>query len=134
MTALWVFGAIVEPVMGTRRLLLTYFSSGMAGAIGVALVLPHSTKGTAGASLAIAGLMGAYAGLRWSKRRHRSYERFLVLALEVGALLAVAAWLGLHTVLMVPDLTCSTMYHFIPFLGMWFASRFRPSWFAALSN
>jgi membrane associated rhomboid family serine protease len=120
MTAVWVFGAIVEPVMGTRRFLLTYFISSVVGAFGMALVLPHSTKAIAGASLAIAGLIGAYAGLRWSNRRHHRCEGFLVLALELGALLALVAWLGFRTIPMLPDLTCSIAYHFIPFLAMWF--------------
>jgi rhomboid family protein len=123
MTALWLFGAIAEPVMGTRRFLLTYFSSGVVGALGVALVLPHSTKATTGASLAIAGLIGAYAALRRSNHRHHRYERFLVWALELSALLAVLSWLVLRTVPAGPDLTCSIMYHFIPFLAMWLFLR-----------
>jgi hypothetical protein len=49
MTALWIFDVLVEPVMGTRRFLLTYFLSGVVGALGMALVLPHSTKAIAGA-------------------------------------------------------------------------------------
>ena len=66
MAGLWVFGAIAEPVMGTRRFVLTYVAFGVVGALGIGLVLPHSLKPVTGASLAISGILGAYSALRLS--------------------------------------------------------------------
>ena len=123
MAALWVFGAIAEPVMGTRKFVLTYFVSGVVGAFGNALVLPHSQQAIAGASLAISGVVGAYAALRWWCSPHTGAQRLVVMVLEAASVLGVVAWLTLRTVPTAADLTCSVMYHFIPFLLMWLGVR-----------
>jgi membrane associated rhomboid family serine protease len=123
MAGLWVFGALAEPVMGTRRFVLSYLACGAAGAFGLGLVLPHSLKPVVGASLAIAGILGAYCALRlsrWARTRRQSAE---VLVLEEAAVLGVAAWLVFRPVPAQADLVCSVMYHLLPFMAAWLAVR-----------
>jgi membrane associated rhomboid family serine protease len=119
LAALWVFGAMAERGIGTWRFVAGYFASGAVGALCYPLVVPNATKPHAGASLAIAGIMGAYASWRWSSRRRPDSQRLLVLALEAVALAGVIAWLGLRSVPARPDLFSSVLYHFMPFLALW---------------
>jgi membrane associated rhomboid family serine protease len=123
MTALWVFGAIAERVMGTWRFVAGYFLSGAVGAFSYALVVPNSTKPLAGASLAIAGIVGAYAAWRWSSRPHSGSQWLLTFALEVVSVAGVITSLTVRVVPVTPDLQSSIMYHFIPFLAMWLGVR-----------
>ena len=123
MAGLWVFGAIAEPVMGTRRFVFTYLASGVFGALVVGVVLQHSLKPVAGASLAISGILGAYSALRVARRTRPSAQSVLVLVLEAASVLWVAAWFFFRTVPTEADLACSLMYHFIPFLAAWFSVR-----------
>jgi len=128
MTALWVFGAIAERVMGTWRFVAGYFVSGALGAFCYALVVPNSAKPLAGASLAIAGIVGAYAAWRWSSRPHSGSQRLLVFALEVVLVAGVMTWLAVRVVPAAPGLPASVMYHFIPFFGMWLGVRVYGAW------
>jgi membrane associated rhomboid family serine protease len=123
MTALGAFGAIAEPVMGTRRFVLGYLASGVMGAFAIALVLPHSLKPVAGASGAISGILGASLALYLSRSTHHGIPAGLLVVLEVASVLAVVAWLVLRTIPAQPDLTCSLVYHFIPFLAGWLSVR-----------
>ncbi len=123
MAGLWVFGAIAEPVMGTRRFVFTYMASGGFGAFGLAVVLPHSVKPVAGASLAISGILGAYSALHLSSRIRRRAQSVILLVLEAASVLSVAAWLVFRTVPAEADLACSVVYHFIPFMAAWFGVR-----------
>src|SRR6266516_905386 len=123
MTALWIFGAIAERVTGTWRFVGGYFVSGAVGAFCYALVLPNSIKPLAGASLAIAGIVGAYAAWRWSSQPHSGSQRLLAFTLEVVSVAGVMTWLAPRIVPVEPDLPTSVMYHFIPFLVMWFGVR-----------
>lgn len=122
-TALWVFGAIAERVMGTWRFVVGYSVSGAVGVFCHALIPPHSPHPAAGASLAIAGIMGAYAALRWSRGLHSRKQRILVFALEAASAAGVLVWLAVRTIPAAPDVTCSIMYHFVPFLAMWLGVR-----------
>jgi len=121
--ALWVFGAIAERGMGTWRFVAGYFVSGAVGAFCYALVVPNSTKPLAGASLAIAGIVGAYVAWRWSSRPLSGSQRLLAFALEVVSVAGVMTWLTVRVVPAAPDLQSSVMYHFIPFLAMWLGVR-----------
>ena len=122
-TALWVFGAIAEHGMGTWRFVVGYFVSGAVGVLCHALIPPHSPHPAAGASLAIAGIVGAYAALRWSSGLRSRTQRILGLAIEILSVSGVAAWLTFRSVPPAPDVTCSVMYHFVPFLAMWLGVR-----------
>jgi len=64
MFALYWLGTIVEEAIGTRRFLLVYFASGLAGSAG-ALVFSSPFAVTVGASGAIFGTMGALLVLEY---------------------------------------------------------------------
>jgi membrane associated rhomboid family serine protease len=55
---LMAFGAGLEKALGTRKMLLFYFATGLCGALLHALVYPHSDAPVIGASGAISGLFG----------------------------------------------------------------------------
>jgi membrane associated rhomboid family serine protease len=59
MYTLWIFGQILEGLLGRGRYLVLYFLSGLAGSLGV-LFLAEPGQGVVGASGAIFGLMGAF--------------------------------------------------------------------------
>ncbi len=123
MTALWIFGTIAERELGTWRFVAGYFASGAVGAFCYRLVVPHPTGPLAGASLAIAGLLGTYAAWRWSGRPHPVSHRVVAFVLEVLLLTAVVIWLAMRVAPSTPNLLSSVMYHFIPFFGMWLGVR-----------
>src|SRR5262245_28651537 len=123
MTALWVFGMIAELRWALGRFVATYFASGAVGAFCYRLVLPLSTQPLAGASLAIAGLVGAYTARRWSGGSHPASHRRVVFLLEVVLAAGVVTWLTVRVAPSTPDLLSSVMYHFIPFFGMWLGVR-----------
>lgn len=62
MWALFVFGPILEKVIGSQRFVALYLISGIVGNIGFALFYPGNTAGV-GASGAIYGVVGALAVL-----------------------------------------------------------------------
>ena len=64
MFALYWLGSVVEEAIGTRRFLLVYFASGLAGSAG-ALVFSSPVAVTVGASGAIFGIMGALLVLEY---------------------------------------------------------------------
>lgn len=121
-TALWVFGAIAERALGSWRFVVGYFVSGAVGALSHALIPPHTPHPAAGASLAIAGIVGAYAAVQGSNV-HSRLARYLVFTLESASAVGVVAWLALRSVPTAPDRICSLIYHFVPFLLMWFGVR-----------
>ena len=59
MYTLWIFGRLLEPMLGRGRFLALYLISGLAGSIGV-VVLAAPNAQVLGASGAIFGLMGAF--------------------------------------------------------------------------
>ncbi len=59
MYTLWIFGQLLEGLLGRARFLALYLLSGLAGSLGV-LFLADPRVGVVGASGAIFGLMGAY--------------------------------------------------------------------------
>jgi len=60
MFALFIFGIVLEGIIGSKRFLLVYFLSGIVASLGATLFYPASL----GASGAIFGIMGAVAVLR----------------------------------------------------------------------
>lgn len=121
LTALVVFGAIAEPALGTRRYLATYFASGWVGVVGMALIQPDSHAPIAGASLAVSGTLGVFAARRLCER---GAPRWLPVP-ETLAALGMAAWIGLRTPPAAPGRFDSLLYHFLPFLVLWLATRLR---------
>ena len=59
MYTLWIFGRLLEPMLGRIRFLALYLISGLAGSIGVVVFAAPTTQ-VLGASGAIFGLMGAF--------------------------------------------------------------------------
>lgn len=59
MYTLWIFGSIMEPMLGRLRFLALFLISGFAGSVGV-LLLGNPLQPVVGASGAIFGLFGAY--------------------------------------------------------------------------
>ncbi len=59
MYTLWIFGQLLEPMLGRGRFLALYLISGLAGSVGVVLLAAPNTP-VVGASGAIFGLMGAF--------------------------------------------------------------------------
>lgn len=59
MYTLWIFGQMLERMLGRARFLTLYLASGLAGSLGVMFWTSHDTF-VVGASGAIFGLMGAY--------------------------------------------------------------------------
>jgi len=62
MVALLIFGAFLEEVIGPKKLVLVYFTSGLAGNIASLFFYPNSLS--LGASGAIMGLVGCLTALR----------------------------------------------------------------------
>lgn len=59
MYTLWIFGQMLERLLGKARFLTLYLASGLAGSLGVMFWAPHDTF-VVGASGAIFGLLGAF--------------------------------------------------------------------------
>ncbi|MDR6905818.1 membrane associated rhomboid family serine protease [Agromyces sp. 3263] len=59
MYTLWIFGRLLEPMLGRVRFLALYLISGLAGSVGVVVFAAPTTQ-VLGASGAIFGLMGAF--------------------------------------------------------------------------
>ena len=59
MYALWLFGAAMEKLWGTKKFLIFYFACGLAAAFAELNFLPP--LGAVGASGAVMGVLGAYA-------------------------------------------------------------------------
>jgi membrane associated rhomboid family serine protease len=59
MYTLWIFGTLLEPMLGRVRYLVLYLLSGLAGSVGVSLIASPGTA-VVGASGAIFGMMGAF--------------------------------------------------------------------------
>lgn len=59
MYTLWIFGQLLERMLGRARFLILYLASGLAGSLGVMFWASHMTY-VVGASGAIFGLLGAF--------------------------------------------------------------------------
>ena len=59
MYTFWIFGTLLEPLLGRARFLALFLLSGFAGSVGVLILAPPTTP-VLGASGAIFGLLGAF--------------------------------------------------------------------------
>ena len=121
--ALWVFGTIAERRLGTWRFVAGYFLAGVIGAVCRETIPPHPLSPGAGASLAISGIVGAYAALYCVRKTHTACGRVLIFIAEFLAIVVTAIWLVFRTVPVTADVTFSLMYHFLPFLAMWLGTH-----------
>lgn len=77
MIFLFMFGFVIELVIGRSAYLLVFLTSGVASAATLILLEPHSAYWVVGASGAIAGLVGFYT-LLYGKRRIRFFYTIIV--------------------------------------------------------
>ncbi|GGI45420.1 membrane associated rhomboid family serine protease [Agromyces flavus] len=90
MYTLWIFGQLLENVLGRSRFLALYLISGLAGSVGVIWLADHNTS-VVGASGAIFGLMGAFLVIQ--RRLGGSATQLLIL---VGINLVIGFIPGLN--------------------------------------
>ena len=64
MIYLWVFGGVVEDVLGHTRYLLFFVVCGVVGSLAHTILFPRSAVPSIGASGSIAGILGAFLVLR----------------------------------------------------------------------
>jgi membrane associated rhomboid family serine protease len=115
----WAFGRFAEPIMGSRRFLITYLVSGVFTGLVIAFLVPGWTTPAVGASGAICGMLGAFLAARlppWPVYDRRSLT---MLGAEAGCGLCVLSWLILRSPPQVPGRLTSLMWHVIPFFAGW---------------
>ncbi|MFD4421956.1 rhomboid family intramembrane serine protease [Agromyces sp. NPDC058484] len=82
MYTLWIFGRLLEPMLGRIRFLALYLISGLAGSVGVvAFAAPNSQ--VLGASGAIFGLMGAFVVIQ-RRLGGNMTQLYILLAINLG--------------------------------------------------
>jgi membrane associated rhomboid family serine protease len=92
MFTLFVFGRVLEQLLGHGRFLVLYIASGLAGSLGVMLIAPVDTA-VIGASGALFGLMGAFVVIqRKLGAEMRPMLLLLGINLVIGFVLPGVAW------------------------------------------
>jgi membrane associated rhomboid family serine protease len=81
MYTLWIFGQLLEGLLGRGRFLALYLISGLAGSVGV-LWLSDPRAGVVGASGAIFGLMGAFVIIQ-RRLGGQTTQLFVLLAINL---------------------------------------------------
>ncbi|KQM82032.1 hypothetical protein ASE68_00845 [Agromyces sp. Leaf222] len=82
MYTLWLFGQLLEPMLGRVRFLALYLISGLAGSVGVVL-LAAPLGWVLGASGAIFGLMGAFVVIQ-RRLGGNMTQLYILLAINLG--------------------------------------------------
>lgn len=91
MWAVWVFGRILEQMLGTWRFVALYFISGLVGSVAVTVLAPQTT--VIGASGAIFGLFAVFFVLQRSLGGNAVQMLVIIgLNLVIGFLVAGVAW------------------------------------------
>jgi len=80
--ALYVLGPITESVLGSTRMLVTFFSAALVGGLGSAILTPWGVS--VGASGGILGLFGVAMVLEWVRFGRISSSTVIVALLVVG--------------------------------------------------
>lgn len=93
MLTLWIFGSVVEDLLGRMRFLVFYLACGLVAAAIQIASDPAAYVATVGASGAISGLLGAYAVSYPSARL-----RLAMPPLRVPALLFLTLWIAIQVV------------------------------------
>lgn len=92
-----VFGGAVEEVLGHGRFLLFYVACGAAGSLTHAVLFPHSTVPSIGASGSIAGVLGAFLVLLPHARIVTLFPLVVYWAMaEIPAVLFLPIWFGMQ--------------------------------------
>jgi membrane associated rhomboid family serine protease len=97
MIYLWVFGGLVEDVLGHLRYLLFFVVCGVVGSLMHTIVFPHSPIPSIGASGSIAGVLGAFLVLRPRARIVTLFPLVVYWAMaEVRARLFLPGWFAIQ--------------------------------------
>ena len=93
MIFLWAFGPAIEDLMGPKRYLIFYLSSGVVASLIQVAATPQSTVPNLGASGAIAGVMGAFL-VTYPRDRIRTLVLFgiFVTITMIPAALLIGLW------------------------------------------
>jgi membrane associated rhomboid family serine protease len=89
MYTLWVFGQILEPMLGRWRYLTVFLISGVTGSVGMLLLAPYS--GAVGASGAIFGMFGALIVIQ---RKLGGPMRQLIVLVVINLLIGIVPIFG----------------------------------------
>lgn len=93
---LWIFGDNVEDRLGSGRYLVLYLASGVAAAIGQALVAPAPMVGASGA---IAGVLGAYIVLSPGARvRTLVFLGIFITVVTLPAIVVIGEWIVIQVI------------------------------------
>ncbi len=93
MLYLWIFGNNIEDVLGRKRFILFYFSSGLAAALFQLLYDPSSTIPMIGASGAISGILGAYLLLfPYARVKTLIFILIFIKIVELPAVVLLTIW------------------------------------------
>lgn len=98
MVYLWVFGNNIEDAMGHARFLVFYLLSGLAAALGQAMIDPDSTIPMIGASGAVSGVLGAYLVLHPHARVVCLIVWGLVTTIDLPAMVVLGWWIVVQLV------------------------------------
>jgi rhomboid family protein len=97
MIYLWVFGGVVEDVLGHMRYLFFFITCGVVGSLTHTLFFPQSAIPSIGASGCIAGILGAFLVLRPRARIVTLFPLVVYWAMaEVRALVFLPVWFALQ--------------------------------------
>jgi membrane associated rhomboid family serine protease len=97
MIYLWVFGGLVEDVLGHLRYLLFFIVCGAVGSLAHTVVFPHSPIPSIGASGSIAGVLGAFLVLRPRARIVTLFPLVVYWAMaEIRAILFLPVWFAIQ--------------------------------------
>lgn len=77
MYTLWIFGQVLEPMLGRTKFLMLYLLTALGGSVGVYCINFNEQVTVLGASGALFGLMGALVVML--KRRAMQYQQLIVL-------------------------------------------------------
>jgi len=102
---LWIFGDHVEDRIGSAPYLAFYILSGVAAAIGQALIAPSPMVGASGA---VAGVLGAYLVLyRGARIRTLVFLGIFITVVRLPALLVIGFWIILQVLSGLAELRMS---------------------------
>lgn len=97
MIYLWVFGGVVEDVLGHVRYLLFFVACGVVGSLAHTVVFANSPVPSIGASGSIAGILGAFLVLRPRARIVTLFPLVVYWAMaEVRAIFFLPVWFGIQ--------------------------------------
>ena len=97
MIYLWVFGGLVEDVLGHLRYLLFFIVCGAVGSLAHTVVFSHSPIPSIGASGSIAGVLGAFLVLRPRARIVTLFPLVVYWAMaEIRAILFLPLWFAIQ--------------------------------------